>query len=302
MASSSPCEPLFLGIDGGGTKCKALLVDSEQRVLGEGEGGPANPYHGYERSCESIVNAADQALKAAGFAPQIKAKLNVGLGLAGLHLPSQLKKMQAWDHPFKRAVFTNDLHIACIAAHENDDGAVIVAGTGSCGFAHVNGKTLTLGAHGIPCGDKGSGAWLGLSAIQAVLLASDGLGPASSLQSLVEDRLQAKGLLIVDRLNGASSNEFAKLAPLVIHAAENNDSVALNIVRDGAEYLSQMALRLLELEPPRISMLGGISAVISQWMHPEVQAKLSPALKSAEYGAVHLVRAQLETLGAVITN
>ena len=33
---------LFLGIDGGGTKCRARLRNAEGRLLGEGTGGPSN--------------------------------------------------------------------------------------------------------------------------------------------------------------------------------------------------------------------------------------------------------------------
>lgn len=287
-------DSLYLGIDGGGTKCSAVLVDANDTVLGVGEGGPANPYHGFDRALESIQNAADTALRNAGLSPADKANCVVGMGLAGVHLPTLFKKVEQWNHPFKKQYLTNDLHIACIAAHENDDGAVIVAGTGSCGFVHVKGQSLTLGAHGMPCGDKGSGAWLGLSAVQAVLLASDGLGPQTELSQLLFEQMQAKGMMIVDRLNGATSSDYARLAPLVIHAAEQGDAVACAIVQDGADYLSAMANKLISFQPPRISMLGGVSKVITAWMDKDVVSRLSPALKTAEYGAVHFAKSQLE--------
>lgn len=89
MANLPPTHsPLFLGVDGGGTKCRAVLVDSNNTVLGVGEGGPANPYHGVERTYESIMNATDIALRNAGLTPKHKANIVAGLGLAGVHLPS----------------------------------------------------------------------------------------------------------------------------------------------------------------------------------------------------------------------
>ena len=33
---------LFLGIDGGGTGCRAAVCDGAGRILGEGRGGPSN--------------------------------------------------------------------------------------------------------------------------------------------------------------------------------------------------------------------------------------------------------------------
>lgn len=55
-----------------------------------------------------------------------------------------------------------------MGAHTRDEGAVMIAGTGSCGYSFVNGKATILGAHGFPFGDKCSGAWIGLEAVKAV--------------------------------------------------------------------------------------------------------------------------------------
>lgn len=285
-------DTLFLGIDGGGTKCRAILVDQNNQLLGEGEGGPANPYHGVARALESIVNAADAALRHAGLPLEAKKDLVVGMGLAGVNLPSQFQIVQQWEHPFRERYLTTDLHIACMAAHEQNDGAVIVAGTGSCGFSYVNGKSLTLGAHGFPCGDKGSGAWLGLQAIQAVLLDYDKLGPQTALTELVSEQLQSRGIMIVERLNGAKSSDYARIAPLVFHAAEQGDEVASAIVQDGANYLSDVARQLWQTQPPRMAMLGGVARIIVKWMDESIAARMSEPMGPPEYGAVHFARSQ----------
>ncbi|WP_020208162.1 N-acetylglucosamine kinase [Gilvimarinus chinensis] len=283
-------ETLYLGIDGGGTKCRAVLVDENNQVLGVGNGGPSNPYHGVARALESIVNATDNALRSAGLTPEDKSRVVAGLGLAGVNLPSLFKIVDQWEHPYKAQYLTTDLHIACIAAHEQDNGAVIVSGTGSCGFAHVDGQSLTLGAHGFPCGDVGSGAWIGLECIKAVLLDSDGLGPATALTELVSEQLQARGIMIVERLNGAKSSDYAKLAPIVFAAAEEGDEVALSIIRGGADYLTDVARKLWALNPPRMSMLGGVSTRIVDWMDADIASRMSDPLNQPEFGAVHFAR------------
>lgn len=283
---------LFLGVDGGGTKCRAILVDQNNQVIGEGNGGPSNPYHGVARALESIVNATDNALRSAGLTAEDKSRVVAGLGLAGVNVPSLYTIVQQWDHPYFAQYLTTDLHIACIAAHNQDNGAVIVSGTGSCGFAHVGKKSLTLGAHGFPCGDVGSGAWMGLECVKAVLLDSDGLGPETELTDLVAEQLQARGIMIVERLNGAKSSDYAKLAPLVFAAAENGDAVALAIVNDGAKYLTDVARKLWTLNPPRMAMLGGVSRRIVEWMDQDIAEKMSEPLNQPEFGAVHFARAQ----------
>jgi N-acetylglucosamine kinase-like BadF-type ATPase len=32
-----------VGVDGGGTKTEAVIIDADQRVIGEGRAGPSNP-------------------------------------------------------------------------------------------------------------------------------------------------------------------------------------------------------------------------------------------------------------------
>ncbi|MCP8899336.1 N-acetylglucosamine kinase [Gilvimarinus xylanilyticus] len=285
-------ETLYLGIDGGGTKCRAVLLNADNQVLGVGNGGPSNPYHGVARALESIVNASDNALRNAGLTAQDKSRVVAGLGLAGVNLPSLFQVVEQWEHPYKAQYLTTDLHIACIAAHEQDNGAVIVSGTGSCGFAYVDGKSLTLGAHGFPCGDVGSGAWMGLECVKAVLLDSDELGPATAMTELVAEQLQARGIMIVERLNGAKSSDYAKLAPLVFAAAEQGDTVALNIVHTGAEYLNQVARKLWALNPPRMAMLGGVSTRIVDWMDQDLAARMSEPLNQPEFGAAHFARSR----------
>src|SRR5258708_419174 len=74
---------LLLGVDGGGTKTHALVVDANQQVLGEGTSGPSNPLRvGVGNAASSIRDAVDKACAAAGVQrTQIAA---AEIGLAGL--------------------------------------------------------------------------------------------------------------------------------------------------------------------------------------------------------------------------
>src|SRR5690606_13168083 len=166
-------EILLLGIDGGGSKCRARLISATDQLMGAGVGGPANPLHGVQQTIDSITTATELALQVAGLPHSAMNQLIAGIGLAGVNLPSLFQIMSNWQHPFKQMFLTTDLHIACLGAHNSDEGAVIVAGTGSCGYSYVSGVAKIFGAHGFPFGDKGSGAWMGLEAVKAVLLASD---------------------------------------------------------------------------------------------------------------------------------
>lgn len=288
---------LFIGIDGGGTKCRARLFTADDKVLGTGVGGPANPLHGQSQAKASILQAVEMALTEAGLPNSEAGNLIAGIGLAGVNLPSLFDVMNAWHHPFKKMYLTTDLHIACLGAHRRDEGAVMIAGTGSCGYSYVNGKATIIGAHGFPFGDKCSGAWIGLEAVKAVLLASDNLGPQTCLNDLIGNHLHAKGVMIVDKMGAAKSSDYAQLARFVLEAADMKDEVAIKIMREGADYMNAVAEKLWETGPSRMSLIGGLSGRLTPWLKPSVAASLSNPISQPEFGAVYFAKQQyaLET-------
>lgn len=291
MASVPLAEQVFyIGIDGGGTKCRARIFSTNDRELGTGLGGPANPLHGVQQTLDSIIKATELALDNAGLPLSAMHQLVAGIGLAGVNLPSLFTIINNWQHPFKKMYLTTDLHIACLGAHNLDDGAVMVAGTGSCGYSIVQGKETIIGAHGFPFGDIASGAWMGLEAVKAVLLASDGLGPQTMLSQLIGEHLQASGVMIVDKMTEAKSSDYARLAIFVLDAAEQGDAAALGIVQHGAVYLSAVAEKLWHTGPRRMSLLGGVAQRLTSWMSVSIVERLSPALKQPEFGAVYYAK------------
>lgn len=283
-------QPLYIGIDGGGTKCRANIMSADLQLLGIGVGGPANPFHGVQQAKDSIRAAAELALIDAGLPPSVMGELIAGAGLAGVNVPSLYDVMNTWAHPFKQMFLTTDLHIACLGAHNRDQGAVMIVGTGSCGYSYANDCAHFLGGHGFPIGDKGSGAWMGLEAIQAVLLASDNLGPPTSLSESIGEFLQAKGVMIVEKLCGAKSSDYARFAMLVVDAADAGDAVAIRIVQEGAAYMSAVAHKLWQTQPGRMSMIGGLAPRLIPWMDQNIVNNLSPALYQPEFGAVYFAR------------
>jgi len=288
----SSAKPLYVGIDGGGSKCRACIVTADEKILGVGLGGPANPFHGLAQAKASILNAVEMALTEANLPNSIASELIAGVGLAGVNLPSLFDEMNKWHHPFKSMALTTDLHIACLGAHQRDQGAVMISGTGSCGYAFTQGVATHIGGHGFPHGDKGSGGWAGLQAVKAVLLAHDGIGPKTLLTELVEQALGASGIMIVEKLGAAKAADYARLAPCVLQAARLNDDVAVSIMQDGGDYLSAIAEKLWQLNPGRLSMIGGFAEPMQAWMVPSVVANLSEPLSTPEMGAVYFAKQQ----------
>ena len=277
-------ETLYVGIDGGGSKCKARLRGAD--IEGVGVAGPANPFQNLDLARESIVEATLLALDDAGLPSSAVGGLVAGIGLAGVNVPRFFQLMAEWNHPFAEMHLTSDIHIACLSAHGGENGAVIVAGTGSVGYTCINGRTTSYGGHGFPFGDKGSGAWLGLEAIKAALLALDGLGPKTRLLGDIENYLGVDGLNMVDVMSRARTRDYGALAPLVLDAAEQGDAVAVAIVRDGAAYLDDMAARMLADGANSFCLLGGLSGKIRQWMRADLTRHLVEPLQEPDFGAL----------------
>ncbi|MEH8017618.1 ATPase [Rheinheimera muenzenbergensis] len=283
--------PLYLGIDGGGSKCRAVIVSSEQQVLGEGLSGPANPLRGMKIATDSILAATQQALGSAGLSFNDMSRLIAGAGLAGVNVPQYFQLLSDWQHPFKALHLTTDLHIACMGAHQGQDGAVIIVGTGSCGLAAVNGSLTEVGGHGFPYGDNGSGAWFGMQLVHKVLLSLDQLAPATSMAGLLLQELAVSDSLgIVSHFMHATPTTYAKYAPLVFSAAEQGDVTAQAVVAQGAEFIAAIARRLLSQQPPRLSFIGGLAYKLLPHLPQDIQQQVTPAQQTPELGAVWFAR------------
>ncbi|MDX1537583.1 N-acetylglucosamine kinase [Arsukibacterium sp.] len=284
-------QPLYLGVDGGGSKCRVVLMTADNKLLGEGLSGPGNPLRGMQLATASILDATAQALTSAGLPQSTMSQLIVGAGLAGVNLPEYYQLFSAWQHPFASLHLTSDLHIACIGAHNGQDGAVLICGTGSCGLAAVKGQLLEVGGHGFPYGDNGSGAWFGLQVLQQVLRSLDKLIEPTILTELLQTEVPFSNTLqLVSHFMNASPTDYAGLAPLVFLAAEQGDSVARQIVEQGAGHINAIAERLMTIQPAALCLIGGLAYKVEPYLTSAVRQLVVPASQPPEYGAVWFAR------------
>src|SRR5262252_4790963 len=99
MSAQVPRYPLFIGIDGGGTGCRARIEDADGHRLGSGCGGPAAVRLGIDRSLAEVETACRSAAAEAGLAPSALADMNAGIGLAGIGRRGVLDEVYARPHP-----------------------------------------------------------------------------------------------------------------------------------------------------------------------------------------------------------
>jgi glucosamine kinase len=281
---------LLLGVDGGGTRCRARLADTHGTVLGEGAAGPANLRFGVQNSLAAVRAATDQCLAQAGLGYG-DCRIVACLALAGACEPVTLAQAQAVPLPFSWVTLTSDARAACVGAHRGEDGGIVIVGTGSVGWAIAERRDHRVGGWGFPVSDEGSGAWLGCEALRRVLWAYDGLIPWTGLLRMLFERFEGDGHAIVGWMGGARPGDYASLAPAVIAHAGRGDAIAVELAKGAAMHIDQIAAKLLAIPVPRLCIMGGLGESILPFLSLQTRRNLVPPLGDALSGALHLARA-----------
>jgi glucosamine kinase len=281
---------LFIGVDGGGSGCRARVADSHGNTLGQAEAAAAALRLGIDRSLAAVESACRLAAADAGLPASALGQMDAVIGLAGVGRKGLLEALIARPHPFKTVRYVNDATIACLGAHRGSDGGVVIVGTGSVGLAILDGREIRIGGYGFPISDEGSGAALGLSALRVALKAHDGRIRKTRLASVMMRRFHDDALEVIAWTDDATATDYATFAPLVLDLAEQGDGAALEIVREAAQEIDGLANRLFQLGTTRLSLLGGMAQRIQAFLAPDVLARLVPSMGDAVDGALLLAR------------
>lgn len=288
-------DRLLVGIDGGGTKCRARITDMDGNILGEGRGGPANTRLGLDVAFGSIIAATDIALASAGLELDRKKDIHAGLGLAGLSLKREMDMVTNYDHPFASMAVESDAHIACLGAHNGTDGAILILGTGSCGCAIIGGEEHTVGGWGFEISDHASGAHIGYQAVRASLLALEEVIPMSELAREIMDALGNSPEKAVPWAEAATPGKYGSFAPLVSKWAEKGDPLAIRIMRDAGEDAGLLLRAMHAKGAGCVALIGGVASVIDPWLPEDVKPLLVAPAGDALDGALLLARNNLDT-------
>jgi N-acetylglucosamine kinase-like BadF-type ATPase len=257
-----------VGVDGGGSKTEAVIMDANFRVIGEGRSGPSNPLRiGVAGAATAVREAIDSACAMAKLRRNDLVAAQIGLaGTGRLELRERMRETLTRLDMGEIEVVT-DAQIALYGATNGAPGLVVISGTGSicCGI-NARGKRFCAGGWGPIAGDEGSGAWLSRRALRAIAQASDGRGPQTLLTELACAYFHVTS---PDDLNTAiyaptiTNERLAGFGRDVVDAAQEGDPVALQIVADGGAELGRAAVAVilhLQMEHDRfqIAPVGGV--------------------------------------------
>lgn len=280
----------FLGIDGGGTCCRARLADDNGTVIGQGVAGPANLTLGLPTVLKSLMEATRLAYAAAGVDGRAMALTHAGLGMAAANVPRHRQALENNPLPFASVAVRSDAETACLGAHAGADGGVLILGTGSQGVVFVNGTFHTVAGWGFALSDDGSGAILGRAAVRRTFLAHDGIEPATALTAAIMQSFNSDLSVMLDWAATATPRDWAAFARMVFQYAGEEDVIALELVRESAHRTQRMLDRMRSLGARRVSLMGGLALPIRPYLAPQPDAGLVSPQGDALDGAMWLAR------------
>jgi N-acetylglucosamine kinase-like BadF-type ATPase len=243
---------LYLGVDGGGTKTHVILLDEENRVVGEGFAGASNPLRvGVETAVSNIVKATEAACDAAN---RSRGDIvSAALGLAGVKredLRQRVRESFFSRLRIKQIEVTTDAVIALYGVTLGSAGLVVIAGTGSiCMGRNSSGETQTAGGWGPIAGDEGGGAGIARRALQAIAKASDGRGQPTELSDAAIEYFRAgrlEDLSVAIYAPTVDNAKIAGFARFVVEVAEAGDEIAIRILREAGMELGFAAKAVIE--------------------------------------------------------
>ncbi|MBO5838029.1 MAG: XRE family transcriptional regulator, partial [Oscillospiraceae bacterium] len=178
--------PLYLGIDGGGTKTEFTVVTADgfvhKRVITTG----CNPNDiGFHPMWELLSQNIEALLVEL---PSIKAAF---CGIAGITTGNNTAKLQSsLQNRFPQVDFQVKSDAFNLLNMDDRADMALISGTGSVVFVRKGEDYARLGGWGYLLDSAGSAYDIGRSAVQAALAEEDGLLPASLLRKKLLEKLQ----------------------------------------------------------------------------------------------------------------
>lgn len=278
-----------IGVDAGGTHSTAIAYDLNGKELGRAEGGPGQINADYEGGINNIADTVNELLdKIDGDC------MRVLVGIAGLSVvgnaPEVAATISSRINNLPTRAITDSL-LALYSGLEGEDGALVIAGTGSVFNGLQDGHLIAVGGYGNILGDEGSGYAIAKSAMQSALLSWDkrednALIPMFTTFFNVEhmDECNAKFYKM-------ANSEVAGMAVHVAKLADQGDPDASTVIKEQAHLLARDIIigldRYEDPKPMKIALTGSVLAnneMLRNLMEDEVKSKYPKAEFSVSNG------------------
>lgn len=299
---------IVIGIDGGGSKTRAMVADDQGQQIAdvEGPGSAVRPGQA-ERSADVIAAVVRDALAACDMTHVVPRVVCVGVAGVG----REAERQALWQALMSReladdVVVHADATIALDDAFGDGAGILLVSGTGSIAYGRSPaGTTARCGGWGPVCGDEGSGAWIGRRALSIVTAASDGREPETALVGAMLTAAQVNEVQeLIPWAAEATPAALASLAPAVLKTADAGDLRANALVSMAVEelvlHVRTLARTLFvdERAAMSVALAGGLFGKRSP-LRKRVEHRLKSAVPGAAVRAEEVVPVRGAVRGAL---
>ncbi|ARD06552.1 N-acetylglucosamine kinase [Lactobacillus amylolyticus] len=278
-----------IGVDAGGTHSTAIAYDMDGKELGRAEGGPGQINADYEGGINNIADVVNDLMnKIDGDCMRVLAGI-AGLSVVG-NAPEVAATISSKINNLPTRAITDSL-LALYNGLEGDDGAVVIAGTGSVFNGLQDGHLISVGGYGNILGDEGSGYAIAVAAMKSALLSWD----KREDNALIPMFTKLFGVEHMDDCNAKfyrmSNPEVASMAVHVAKLADSGDKDATRVIKDQAHLLARDIIigldRYEDPKPMKIALTGSVLAkneMMRGLIEDEVKTKYPDATFSVSNG------------------
>ncbi len=318
----------IIGLDGGGTKTVAVMINENGEMLGRTQAGSSNIQAiGDKELAATLKTVVNNLLKQADIAA---ADIDhIYAGLAGAGRPSDRQRISAILDQLelsKHHTIDTDAMAALAGAFSNGPGIIVISGTGAICFGKdKEGKVVRCGGWGYLLGDEGSGFYIGQHAIMAALKDLDGRAAQTILRPRLEKKYNLDSIdLIISLIYSGQIDrtEIAGNAPLVFEAAKQNDKAAQQIVSQAGielgKTIAATAKRLKSDKTVQVALIGSVfkqkktllpfieqetgqTSQAFEFIEPRWEPAVGSALLGLQREKIDINDALLETLQRTVT-
>lgn len=273
----------YLGIDGGGTKTHAVIMDDAQNIVYEGFSGSSSiDTVTFQESIQQVIRAVEPAA-----IPEIAF---VFAGIGGIAKESDsayyrtlLSRIPGFPDVGSIEVH-NDVYGALASGKGTLEGMALILGTGSVCFGIHKGKHWRCGGYHYREGDAGSAFDIGFQALKHFARVVDGRKPHDLLAQEISEALGIEAFAdLVQFFDRATRTEMAKIAQVVTRIADQ-DPVARDILLHASEEVALMVdgvSRNLDFPDADLVVIGGIGTADTPYKTYYTQAihRLQPRIR-----------------------
>ena len=262
----------LLGIDGGGTKTEFLLTDLNKKEIRRLVLEASNPIDIGMENCQKILT---EGITKVCEGINLR-EVSVFAGLAGGISSNNKELLRQFFSRFSfgRVKNGSDIESTIEMAFGEEDGIVVIMGTGIIVYPRSKGEMQRVGGWGYLIDKGGSGYHFGLDAIACALRCVDGRGGSEFIKSLVEQQLGQPVEQAIAEIYQKRKAFIASFANVVFTAYEAGDSYAEQIIRRNVKEVAELIQTGLQKTQSRsVAICGGLcrySDILSIYLQEEL--------------------------------